>query len=140
MTGLELVRLDGRNVVIGGRGFPLDRVSGVSAEERRPQFRPWFIGLAVAVAAIPLLNAMAERYAVAAYLAVGLILFAAIFQVVFGGATYVLVLEVAGERRVALKSSDHQLIISVMADVHELLGGAALSSGAARSGRVGRGR
>jgi len=41
--------------------------------------------------------------------------------VIFGEVTYVLVLEVAGERRVALRSFDHQLIISVMADVHELL-------------------
>jgi hypothetical protein len=31
------------------------------------------------------------------------------------------VLEVAGEEKVALKSSDHQFIISVMSDVHELL-------------------
>ncbi|HEY8209494.1 MAG TPA: DUF6232 family protein [Myxococcaceae bacterium] len=121
MTAPELVHLDGPNVVIGSRGFPLERVSGISAEERRPRYRPWFIGLGMAVLAIPFLNAVGDRYAALSYGLVAATIFASIFRVTFGGATYVLVLEVAGEKQVALKSSDHQFIISVMADVHELL-------------------
>jgi len=125
MTAVDLVWVDGPNVVIDGRGYPLDRLEGVTAEERRPRFRPWFAALGLAVLSIPLLNALpggaSEPYAALPYVLIGVMIFAAIFRVTFGDGTYVLVVEVAGERKVALRSSDHQLIISVLADVRELL-------------------
>jgi hypothetical protein len=124
VTMPSLVRVEGVKVVIGSRGFPLERVEDVYAEERRPQTWRWLLMLGLAVLAIPVLNGMhlaSEQYVAVPYVLVAMVLFGAIVRVVFGNVTYALVLDVSGIRQVALKSSNHQLIISVMADVQDIL-------------------
>lgn len=119
-----LVRIEGAKVLIGSRVFPLERVEEVSAEELRPRVERWLIALGAAVLCIPALNRLDlenERYALASYFLVAVVFLAAIFRIVFGDVTYALVLGVAGVRRIALKSPDHRLIISVMADVQDIL-------------------
>ena len=113
MTAPDLVHLDGPNVAIGSREFPLHRISGISAEEWKPRYGPWFVGLGAAMLAVPFVNGVGEQYAALAYGLVAVTLFAAIFQMTFGGTTYVLVLDVAGKRKVAHADYralvDHQL-------------------------------
>jgi hypothetical protein len=120
-----LVRLEGASLVVGRQRFPVDRVQGAAAEEEPPSLRFPALGMIASLICIPILHALPlpdSGAVMAAFAAVGVLIFVSIFRLVFASETYAVVLSlVEGEKRIALRSGNHLLVVSVVAQVRELL-------------------